>query len=91
MCVPTGTKDFPKLLTAFQQYFRENSKAGMGSGTYRASGAQLLMQTFLHRIINGGGRIGREHALGRGRVDLCVQWPLDPAGSTDRCRRSQSS
>ena len=30
---------------------------------------------FLQRIINGGGKIHREYALGRGRVDLLVVWP----------------
>jgi len=29
---------------------------------------------FLQRIINGGGSILREYALGRGRVDLFIQW-----------------
>jgi hypothetical protein len=70
--------DFPKLITAFQQYFRENSESWAGSDSYREAGAQLLMQTFLQRIINGGGRIEREYALGSGRVDLCVRWPLEP-------------
>ena len=30
--------------------------------------------TFLQRVTNGGGRIEREYAAGRGRVDLAVQW-----------------
>lgn len=29
---------------------------------------------FLQRVINGGGRIDREYATGRGRIDLCVHW-----------------
>jgi hypothetical protein len=29
---------------------------------------------FLHRVVNGGGRIEREYAIGRGRMDLCVQY-----------------
>ena len=28
------------------------------------------------RIVNGGGRIEREYALGSGRVDLLIVWPL---------------
>ena len=27
------------------------------------------------RVINGGGFIDREYAVGRGRLDLCVRWP----------------
>jgi hypothetical protein len=72
-----GRLDFPKLLAAFQRYFRKNSDSWMGSEKYREAGAQLLMQTFLQRIANGEGRIDREYALGSGRVDLCAQWPLD--------------
>jgi hypothetical protein len=37
------------------------------------------MQAFLQRIVNGGGRIAREYALGRKRTDLLVEWPLDEA------------
>ena len=29
---------------------------------------------FLQRIINGQGRIEREYAAGRGRVDLAIEW-----------------
>jgi len=44
---------------------------------YREAAPQLLMQAFLQRIINGGGRIGREYGLGRKRTDLFIEWPLD--------------
>jgi hypothetical protein len=30
---------------------------------------------YLARVVNGGGRIEREYALGRGRVDLAIFWP----------------
>lgn len=75
---PDGRLDFPKLFAAFQECFRENSESWLGSEAYREAGAQLLLQTFLHRIMNGGGRIVRALALGTQRVDLGVTWPLDP-------------
>jgi hypothetical protein len=28
---------------------------------------------FLHRVINGGGTMEREYAIGRGRMDLCLR------------------
>jgi RecB family endonuclease NucS len=34
----------------------------------------LLLQAFLQRLVNGGGRIEREYGLGRGRVDLLIVW-----------------
>ena len=35
----------------------------------------MLLQAHLQRIVNGGGRLEREYALGRGRVDLLILWP----------------
>nr|VFK13251.1 MAG: AAA domain-containing protein [Candidatus Kentron sp. LPFa] len=74
-----GRIDMPKLLSAFQQFFRENGDSWAGRFDYKEAGPQLLMQSFLQRIINGGGRIDREYGLGRRRTDLLVQWPLDQA------------
>jgi hypothetical protein len=42
-------------------------------------GEQLLLQAFLQRIVNGGGRIEREYGLGRMRTDLLVTW-FHPGG-----------
>jgi hypothetical protein len=69
--------DFPKLLTAFQQFFREHADIWLRGFDYKEAGPQLLLQAFLQRIINGGGRIHREYALGRKRTDLFIEWPLD--------------
>lgn len=69
--------DMPKLLIAFQQFFRENSASWLERFGYKEAGPQLIMQAFLQRIVNGGGRISREYALGRRRTDLLIQWPMD--------------
>jgi hypothetical protein len=37
--------------------------------------SQLLLQAFLQRILNGGGRIDREYGLGRRCTDLLIVWP----------------
>ena len=50
---------------------------------YKEAGPQILLQAFLQRIVNGGGRIDREYGLGRTRTDLYVQWPL-PDGTVQR-------
>jgi hypothetical protein len=71
--------DMDKLLAAFQQFFRENVEAWIGRFDYKEAGPQLLMQAFLQRIVNGGGRINREYGLGRRRTDLFIEWPLDEA------------
>jgi len=71
--------DIPKLLAAFQQFFREHSESWLEHFDYKEAGPQLLLQAFLQRIVNGGGRIDREYGLGRKRTDLYIQWPLDEA------------
>ncbi|MFT4929833.1 MAG: hypothetical protein ACI8WB_005968, partial [Phenylobacterium sp.] len=56
--------DMAKLLAAFVQYFRENSEAWVERFDYKEVAPQLLLQAFLQRVVNGGGRINREYALG---------------------------
>ncbi|MFN0123950.1 MAG: ATP-binding protein, partial [Blastocatellia bacterium] len=77
--MPDGRLDIHKLLAAFQQYFRENSEHWLERFDYKEAGPHLLLQAFLQRIINGGGGVQREYALGRGRTDLLVTWPY-PGG-----------
>ena len=72
--LPDGRLDMNKLLAAFQQFFRENSEHWVERFDYKEAGPQLLLQAFLHRVVNGGGRIEREYGLGRGRTDLLVLW-----------------
>jgi hypothetical protein len=72
---PDGRLDMEKLLTAFQEFFREHSEHWVGRFDYREAGPQLLLQAFLQRIVNAGGRIDREYGLGRKRTDLMVAWP----------------
>jgi hypothetical protein len=76
---PDRRLDVPRLLGAFQQFFREHSDAWIEGFSYKEAGPQLLMQAFLQRIVNGGGRISREYGLGRKRTDLLLEWPLDEA------------
>ena len=74
---PDHKIDMPKLILAFQQFFRENAEIWLKDFPYKESGPHLLMQAFLQRIINGGGRINREYALGRKRTDLLIEWPVE--------------
>ena len=71
-----GTLDMVKLMRAFQEFFREHSEAWLERFQYKEAGPQLLMQAFLQRIVNGGGRVEREYGLGRKRTDLLVIWPV---------------
>ncbi len=73
---PDGQLDMQKLLTAFQQFFRENSEHWVERFDYKEAGPQLLMQAFLQRIVNSGGRVEREYGLGSKRTDLLVIWRI---------------
>ena len=70
-----GGLEVGKLLTAFQEFFREHSEHWVARFDYREAGPQLLLQAFLQRVVNGGGRIEREYGLGRRRTDLLIMWP----------------
>ncbi len=41
---------------------------------YKEAMPHLVMMAFLQRVVNGGGRIIREMALGSKRLDLCVEY-----------------
>src|SRR6056297_667260 len=71
-----GALNMMKLLSNFQQFFREQSESWLSSFKYEEAGPQLLLQAFLQRIINGGGLIDRELGLGRKRTDLYIRWPI---------------
>ena len=72
-----GGLNLRKLLAAFQTFFRQHSEHWSKRFLYQEAWPQLLLQAFLQRIVNGGGRIEREYGLGRGRTDLLIVWPRD--------------
>ena len=77
-----------RLLAAFQTFFREHSEHWVQRFQYREAGPQLLLQAFLQRIVNSGGRIEREYGLGRMRTDLLIIWPLAAFGAGEHASRS---
>jgi hypothetical protein len=79
-----GLLNMKKLLSAFQDFFQEHSEHWIERFDYKEAGPQLLIQAFLQRIVNGGGRIEREYGLGRMRTDLLVIWPAKEQNIDDR-------
>ena len=67
-----GTLDMDALLKEFQKFWRRHSDVWETKSDYTEAFPHLLVMAFLQRVINGGGRIEREYALGRGRVDLAI-------------------
>ena len=62
------------LLKDFQQFWRENSDIWIEKYQYKEAAPHLILQAFLQRIINSGGKVSREMAEGTKRLDLCVQY-----------------
>ncbi|MDD9989387.1 MAG: AAA-like domain-containing protein [Spirochaetaceae bacterium] len=71
-----GSLDAGLLMEEFQAFFRRHSEHWQNRFAYAEAWPQLLLQAYLQRVVNGGGRIEREYALGRGRVDLLIVWPV---------------
>ncbi|MCL2127077.1 MAG: ATP-binding protein [Treponema sp.] len=75
--IKDGKIDMDFLIKDFQNYWRENSeiwktKYQTELYQYDEAAPHLVLQAFLQRVINSGGRIIREMALGTKRADLCV-------------------
>ena len=64
--------DMGILLRDFQSFWRENAEIWQEKYDYKEAAPHLILQAFLQRVVNGGGRIIREMAAGKGRTDLCV-------------------
>ena len=69
-----GSLDMPALMAEFQRFWRENSGADRQVYGYKEATPHLVMMGYLQRVVNGGGRIQREMALGSKRLDLCVEF-----------------
>lgn len=70
-----GRLDLGALLDGFVGFWREHGEALLAAQPYPEIAPHLVLMAFLQRIVNGGGTIDREYALGRGRLDLCLRWP----------------
>jgi len=75
---PDGSLDMDRMLQEFQKFWRRHadlweSKAKAREG-YTEAFPHLLLMAFLQRVLNGGGRIEREYAAGRGRMDLGIEY-----------------
>ncbi len=69
---PNGTFNADKLLDAFLTFWRQHGQPLLKSAPYHEIAPHLVMMAFLHRVINGNGRIEREYAIGSQRLDMCL-------------------
>jgi hypothetical protein len=71
---PDGGLDLPKLMAAWQDFWRKDGHLAAAGFSYQEAGPHLMLMSFLQRVVNGGGRVEREYGLGRGALDLLVEW-----------------
>jgi len=69
-----GTLDLPKLIEGFLQFWRENGEVLLKGMPYQEAAPHLVFMAYLQRVVNGGGRIEREFAVGTRRADLVLDF-----------------
>ena len=70
----TGTFLPEKLLEAFLDFWRQHGEPLFKSTPYPEIAPHLVLMAFLHRVVNGGGTLEREYAIGSGRMDICLRY-----------------
>ncbi|MCF8015137.1 MAG: hypothetical protein K9L65_05460 [Chromatiaceae bacterium] len=69
-----GQLDLEALLAAFLDFWRQHGEPLLKSAPYHEIAPHLVLMAFLHRVVNGGGTLEREYAIGAGRMDLCLRY-----------------
>jgi hypothetical protein len=77
---PEGRLDPDRLIEAFLDFWRQHGEPLLGTAPYHEVAPQLVFMAFLQRVVNGGGSVEREYAIGRGRMDLCVRYAGETLG-----------
>ena len=70
----SGELNTDALLQAFLAFWRQHGEPLLGSAAYPEIAPHLVLMAFLHRVVNGGGTLEREYAIGRDRMDLCMRY-----------------
>ena len=69
-----GSFNPDKLLEAFLAFWRQHGQPLLKSVHYHEIAPHLVLMAFLHRVVNGGGSLEREYAIGTRRMDVCVRY-----------------
>jgi hypothetical protein len=71
---PTGELLPEVLLEIFLNFWRQHGQPLLKSTPYPEIAPHLVLMAFLHRVVNGGGSLEREYAIGSGRMDICLRY-----------------
>ena len=69
-----GKLDPDGLLASFLAFWRQHGQPLLASAPYHEIAPHLVLMAFLHRVVNGGGTLEREYAIGTDRLDLCLRY-----------------
>ncbi|MFM7558883.1 ATP-binding protein, partial [Cylindrospermopsis raciborskii] len=69
-----GTLNPQILLNSFLEFWRQHGEPLLKSAPYHEIAPHLVLMAFLHRVVNGGGTLEREYAIGSGRMDICLRY-----------------
>jgi hypothetical protein len=72
--LPDGRLEPDRLLEAFLDFWRRHGQPLLKTAHYHEVAPHLVLMAFLHRVVNGGGSMEREYAIGSGRMDLCLRY-----------------
>ncbi|HMV48846.1 MAG TPA: ATP-binding protein [Blastocatellia bacterium] len=69
-----GTLNPDRLLESFLAFWRQHGQPLLKSVHYHEIAPYIVMMAFLHRVVNGGGSLEREYAIGTRRMDVCLRY-----------------
>jgi hypothetical protein len=69
-----GALDSDRLLDSFLIFWRQHGEPLLRSAAYHEIAPHIVLMAYLHRVVNGGGTIEREYAIGSDRMDLCLRY-----------------
>jgi hypothetical protein len=62
------------LLNAFLAFWKQHGEPLLKSASYYEIAPHIVLMAFLHRVVNGGGSLDREYAIGSDRMDICLRY-----------------
>jgi type II secretory pathway predicted ATPase ExeA len=69
-----GELDCDRLLDAFLSFWKQHGEPLLKSASYHEIAPHIVLMAFLHRVVNGGGTLDREYAIGSDRMDICLRY-----------------
>ena len=71
---PDGSLNPDQLRESFLTFWRQHGQPLLKSVHYHEIAPHIVLMAFLHRVVNGGGSLEREYAIGTRRMDVCLRY-----------------